>query len=107
MMISQMGVSVLTIVLGIIFFRKNRKHWIVALVAIVCGVFALMRYMTIPGAASIIWLILELAGTLYFAVAFLYSKKWGKVICAIIILLLLYKVYRNGLNLYYLYFFRG
>ncbi len=104
---AQIGISVLTIVWGICFFLTHRELWTVASVAIVAGVFCLLKSMTIPGAASIIWLILELAGALYFAVAFLYSKKWGRVICAIIILLLLYQVYRNGLNLYYLYFFRG
>lgn len=105
--ISQIGVSILTIVLGIIFFRKHRENWIIAVVAIAVGVFSLLRNMAIPGAGAIIMLVVELAGVIYFGIALLHSKKWGKVICAIIILILLYRVFNNAQNLYYLYFFRG
>jgi len=104
---AQIGISVLTIVWGICFFHTHRELWTVASVVIVFGVFTLLRKMTIPGAGAIIMLVVELAGVIYFGIALLHSKKWGKVICAIIILVLLYKVFNNAQNLYYLYFFRG
>ena len=104
---AKIGISILTIVLGIIFFRKHRENWIVALVIVVCGVYALMRSMTIPGAAKMVWLAIELALFIYFLVSLTKSGKSGKVVCAIIMAYLAFKVFHNARNLYYLFIFRG
>lgn len=104
---AKIGVSILTIMLGIIFFRKHRENWIVAVAAIAIGVFTLLKSMSVAGAGNMIWLAIEVALFIYFLVGLIKSGKAGKIVCAIVMAYLALELFHNARDLYYLFIFRG
>lgn len=89
---AQVGISVICIVLGVYFLIKHRELWTIAGVAIAVGAFSLLRALGVENAATIIWAVLKIGGVCFFTLCFFMSKKKGKIVCAVIIAILLYRL---------------
>ena len=90
---AQIGVSVLAIALGVYFFWTHRELWTIAVVAIAVGAFGLLRSLSVVGAGLIVWFFIKIGGVIFFTLCFFKSEKKGKIVCAVIIAILLYRLF--------------
>lgn len=100
---AQVGVSVIGIVLGVYFFIKHRELWTIAIVAIGIGIFTLLRSLSVVGAGLIIWFFIKIGGVIFFSICFTKSEKKGKIACAVIIALLVFRLLGDVRSLYHMF----
>ena len=99
---AKVGVSMLVIILGVYFFWTHRELWTVAIPVIAIGLYALLKSLSIAGASLMIWLAIEVSAFIFFLVALFMSKKTGKIVCTIILVILLFMIYQCARDLFIL-----
>ena len=97
---AQVSVSILSIALGVYFFWTHRELWTIAIVAIGIGAFSLLRSLSVVGAGLIIWFFIKIGGVIFFSLCFTKSEKKGKIVCAAIIAILLFRLLGDVRSLY-------
>jgi hypothetical protein len=97
---AQVGVSAICIILGVYFLIKHRELWTIAIVAIAVGVFSLLRSLSVVGAGLIIWFFIKIGGVIFFSICFTKSEKKGKIVCAIVVAILLFRLFGDVRSIY-------
>ena len=100
---AQVGVSVICIGLGVYFLIKHRELWTIAIVAIGIGAFGLLKSLSVVGAGLIIWFFIKIGGVIFFSICFTKSEKKGKIVCAVIIAILLFRLFGDVRSLYHMF----
>lgn len=97
---AQVGVSILAIALGVYFFWTHRELWTIAIVAIGIGTFGLLKSLSVVGAGLIIWFFIKIGGVIFFSICFTKSEKKGKIVCAIVVAILLFRLFGDVRSIY-------